>query len=55
MQVIGNKSTAKAFGNMINKVISDGEKFEVAGFSVTARDLPHVAMVDGSAGPQNTG
>lgn len=36
-------------------VVSDGESFDVAGFAITARDLPHVVMVDGSAGPPNTG
>ncbi len=36
-------------------VVSDGQSFEVAGFAVTARDLPHVTMVDGSPGPPNTG
>ncbi|HUD81657.1 MAG TPA: MBL fold metallo-hydrolase [Patescibacteria group bacterium] len=55
MIVVGNQSTSKAFGGIVTKVVSDGEKFEIAGFSITARELPHVAMVDGSAGPQNTG
>lgn len=35
--------------------VSDGSSFEVAGFEVTPRDLPHATMVDGSAGPPNTG
>lgn len=35
--------------------VSDGQSLEVAGFHVEARDLPHVPMVDGSAGPPNTG
>src|ERR1035441_4009316 len=42
--VVGNQSTAKALGGTVNKVVSDGEKFEIAGFAITARDLPHVAM-----------
>jgi L-ascorbate metabolism protein UlaG (beta-lactamase superfamily) len=55
MMVVGNQSTAKALGGVINRVVVEGEDFEVAGFAVTARELTHVAMVDGSAGPQNTG
>ena len=53
--VIGNKSTADAFGDLVTKIVEEGENFEVAGFNIAARELPHVAMVDGSAGPQNTG
>lgn len=53
--VVGNESTVKALGSAITKVVSDGQEFEVAGFSITAKELPHVAMVDGSPGPQNTG
>jgi len=51
MIVVGNQSTAKAFGNTITKVVSDGEKLKLR-ISITARELPHVAMVDGSAGPR---
>ena len=35
--------------------VSDGDRFEVAGFTVGAHDLPHVELVDGSPGPPNTG
>ena len=35
--------------------VADGDRFEVAGLEVSAHDLPHVEMVDGSAGPPNTG
>ncbi len=35
--------------------VSDGEKLDVAGFEVTAHDIPHATMVDGSPGPPNTG
>jgi L-ascorbate metabolism protein UlaG (beta-lactamase superfamily) len=35
--------------------LGDGETAEIAGFEVTAHDLPHVPLVDGSPGPPNTG
>ncbi len=35
--------------------LADGESATVAGFDVTAHDRPHVPLVDGSAGPPNTG
>lgn len=35
--------------------IRDGQPLEVAGFRILPRDLPHVELVDGSAGPPNTG
>lgn len=54
--VIGNQSTNDTVGKgIITQVVSDSEQFSVAGFEVVARDLPHCLMVDGSAGPQNTG
>ncbi|HUD05584.1 MAG TPA: MBL fold metallo-hydrolase [Candidatus Saccharimonadales bacterium] len=53
--VVANESATKMLGNLVNKTISDNEEFEVAGFKIKARDLPHCAMVDGSPGPQNTG
>lgn len=36
-------------------VLEDGEETEVAGARITAHDLPHCEMVDGSPGPPNTG
>lgn len=53
--VIANQSTAKLLGDVVTKIISDGEETEVGGFKISARELPHVAMVDGAPGPQNTG
>lgn len=50
----GNADVCGLVGDGANEV-RDGETFEVAGFAVTARDLPHVEMVDGSPGPPNTG
>lgn len=56
MPVIGNQSTASTLGEgIITQVVADAEHFSVAGFEVTARELPHCPMMDGSAGPQNTG
>ncbi len=53
--VIGNESTAKVYGELITRIVDDHQNFEVAGFKITARELPHCLMVDGSKGPQNTG
>ncbi|HSK91272.1 MAG TPA: MBL fold metallo-hydrolase [Euzebyales bacterium] len=35
--------------------VTDGQTFTTAGFEITAHDLPHVTLVDGSPGPPNTG
>ncbi|CAN5917458.1 MBL fold metallo-hydrolase [soil metagenome] len=35
--------------------IADGQTFTAAGIEIVAHDMPHVEMVDGSAGPPNTG
>lgn len=35
--------------------VADGEAFTAAGVPIVARYMPHVEMVDGSAGPPNTG
>jgi L-ascorbate metabolism protein UlaG (beta-lactamase superfamily) len=35
--------------------VDAGGTFTAAGFDVVAHDMPHVAMVDGTAGPPNTG
>jgi L-ascorbate metabolism protein UlaG (beta-lactamase superfamily) len=53
--VVGNENTSKVFNSMITKVIRDGEEFDLAGFHIQARELLHVASVDGSPVPQNTG
>jgi L-ascorbate metabolism protein UlaG (beta-lactamase superfamily) len=36
-------------------VVENNQTFEVAGFKITAYELPHCLMADGSEGPQNTG
>jgi len=53
--VFGNESTAKSLPGIVTKIIHDRERFVLDGFDITARELPHVLMVDGSPGPQNTG
>lgn len=53
--VIANQSAKNLLGDLVTQVVSDNEAFEAAGIKVTARELPHCLMVDGSAGPQNTG
>ncbi len=53
--VVGNTDTKEAFPELITDIISDSETIIHAGFTIKAHDLPHVPMVDGSAGPQNTG
>lgn len=53
--VIANASTKKVFGDKITQVVEDGETISLAGFEITAKELPHCLMVNGDAGPQNTG
>lgn len=50
----GNDDVADVIGEGCNSV-TEGAEFTVAGIRITARDLPHVEMVDGSPGPPNTG
>lgn len=35
--------------------VDDGQTLVLAGIEITAHDLPHVELVDGTAGPPNTG
>lgn len=53
--VIANQSTANVLPGLVTQVVADGEQFQVAGMSVSARELPHCLLPDGSSGPQNTG
>jgi L-ascorbate metabolism protein UlaG (beta-lactamase superfamily) len=53
--VVANASAKKLLGDVVTEVVEDGQEFELVGFSVTARELPHVDMPNGSPGPQNTG
>lgn len=52
--IYGNADVAGLIGDGTNQV-EDGETIEVAGFTITPRDLAHVELVDGSPGPPNTG
>lgn len=53
--VYGNTDVAASVGADQVTVVEDDHEFELAGFRVRPRDLPHVEMVDGSSGPPNTG
>jgi L-ascorbate metabolism protein UlaG (beta-lactamase superfamily) len=55
MPVFANQSTKKLLGDIVTEVISDSQTFEAAGMQITARELPHSLLPDGSSGPQNTG
>lgn len=55
LPVYANDSAKRLLGDVVTKVVEDGETFDVHGTSVTAFELPHVDMADGSPGPQNTG
>ena len=52
--IYANASTAKQTKSAPN-IIADGQEFSVGSFKIKAMELPHCLMVDGSAGPQNTG
>lgn len=49
-----NADTAALIGDHA-QVVHDTDTFEVAGFTVQARELPHCLLANGAAGPQNTG
>lgn len=53
--VYGNADVRALAGEARVTEVRDGEPFEVAGFEVLPRDLAHAPMVDGAAGPPNTG
>lgn len=55
--VIGNADVVSKLSELGVKaeVINDGESRDVAGFNITAFDLPHCKMIDGTNGPPNTG
>lgn len=53
-ELICNASTAGLIDGVC-RVVTDNESFELFGFRITARELPHMFLPDGSAGPQNTG
>lgn len=54
-QAYGNADVVAAAGDLPVQRIDDGDAVTIAGYTVHARDLEHMPMVDGSAGPPNTG
>ncbi len=53
--VIANRSTKNLLGEVVTNIMVDQEELVVAGFRITARELAHCLMLDGSPGPDNTG
>ncbi len=53
--VYANGSTAQLIGAERVTTVNDGDSFSVAGFAITARELPHCLLPNGEEGPQNTG
>jgi L-ascorbate metabolism protein UlaG (beta-lactamase superfamily) len=53
--VYANENVAQKFPDLPVHALVDGQSEIIAGFQVTARDLPHCKMADGSDGPPNTG
>ncbi len=53
--IYSNQDVADKFPELNIRVIDDTQTERIAGFDVTARDLPHCKMPDGSDGPPNTG
>jgi L-ascorbate metabolism protein UlaG (beta-lactamase superfamily) len=51
----GNADVVGLLGADLVTGVTSGTPFEVADVPVVPHDLPHVPLVDGSAGPQNTG
>jgi len=54
-KVYANRSAQVLLGDLVTDIASDGQILEIGTLKVTVRDLPHVNMVDGTPGPQNTG
>lgn len=55
IELFGNADVCALLADVAVTEIADGQTFEAAGVEVTAHDLPHVELVDGSPGPPNTG
>lgn len=55
VSLYGNADVRQALAGHPVQPIDDGDAVTVAGWQVTAHDLPHAVMVDGGAGPPNTG
>lgn len=50
----GNADVCEVIGEGITQV-DDGQRFIAAGIDIVAHDMPHVTMINGAAGPPNTG
>lgn len=55
VRIVTNADTAGVLAGITTEVIEDGSEIKLGGFKVQAHELPHCLMVDGSAGPPNTG
>jgi L-ascorbate metabolism protein UlaG (beta-lactamase superfamily) len=55
VELFGNTDVCALLEDVEVTEIVDGQTFTAAGVEVRAHDLPHVELVDGSAGPPNTG
>jgi L-ascorbate metabolism protein UlaG (beta-lactamase superfamily) len=51
----GNGDVVELLGADLVAPVTSGQPFEVGGVPIVPHDLPHAPLVDGSAGPQNTG
>lgn len=54
LPVYGNADVRDVIGDAVT-VVTAGQPFTAAGFDIVPHDMPHVVMIDGSAGPPNTG
>jgi L-ascorbate metabolism protein UlaG (beta-lactamase superfamily) len=55
VSIIANEDVKEILGDVVTKVVNDGDAFEIAGFKIEALFLPHVKMVDDQVPPPNTG
>lgn len=53
--VHGNADVCEALGERPINQLRDGQTVQIAGWQIECHHIPHVVMVDGSAGPPNTG
>jgi L-ascorbate metabolism protein UlaG (beta-lactamase superfamily) len=54
LAIYGNADIADVVGDAVT-LVTAGQQFQAAGFDIVPHDMPHVVMIDGSAGPPNTG
>lgn len=53
--VFGNVHTATVLDGLVTNTVQDRDELALGECTVVARELPHMPLIDGSAGPQNTG